>query len=61
MFVAISLEELRREQEAASSNPGAPARSSTPAYERGLRDDCTRIVEKFVKLQNARAVRPVFY
>jgi len=53
MFVSISMEEMRRERAFAATD--AP-QSSTPSYERGLREDCTRIVEKFVKMGNPRAV-----
>jgi hypothetical protein len=53
MYVSISLEEIRREQVAAGTDA---VRSVTPSYERGLREDCIRIVEKFVKLGNSRAV-----
>jgi hypothetical protein len=56
MFVSISLEELRREQENAAGDAGA-VRSSTPTYEHGLRDDCIRIVERFVKGGHPKAVR----
>ena len=57
MYVSISLEELRREQALAGvGDAGVAARPSTPSYERGLRDDCARVVEKFVKAGNSKAV-----
>jgi hypothetical protein len=56
MFVSISLEELRREQETAATDAGVTPRNSTPTYEHGLRDDCIRIVERFVKGGHPKAV-----
>lgn len=56
MYVSISLEELQREQDIAASDAGVVARPSTPAYERGLRDDCVRVVEKFAKNGSGKAV-----
>jgi hypothetical protein len=56
MYVSISLDELRREQEIAAADAGVIARPSTPTYERGLREDCIRIVEKFVQNGNPKAV-----
>ena len=53
MYVSISMEEMRRERDSA---PIEVPKVSTPSYERGLREDCTRIVEKFVKLGNLKAV-----
>lgn len=53
MYVSISTEEMRRDQALA---PADALKSSTPSYERGLREDCTRIVEKFVKLGSPKAV-----
>lgn len=57
MFVSISLEELRREQENAAGDAAVTARISTPTYEHELRDDCIRIVERFVKGGHPKAVR----
>lgn len=56
MYVSISLEELHQERETSASDVGVAARASTPSYERGLREDCIRIVEKFAKMQNPKAV-----
>ena len=56
MHVSILLEELRRDQEISASDGGVTARASTPSYERGLREDCVRIVEKFAKVQIPKAV-----
>ena len=56
MYVSTSLEELRREEALTATEPGVIAHSATPSYERALREDCIRIVEKFVKLQNPKAV-----
>jgi hypothetical protein len=50
MYVSITLEEMRR-------NEGD--RAATPPLEKGLRNDCVRIVEKFVRLQNPKAVQPL--
>ena len=56
MYVSISMEEMRRERSVAGTDAPQP---SSPSYERGLREDCTRIVEKFVKLGNPKAVLPL--
>lgn len=56
MQVSIKLEELRRDLEISASDGGINARAPTPPYERGLREDCVRIVEKFAKLQIPKAV-----
>ena len=61
MYVSISLEEIRREQEKSAGNVAVPSRSSTPSYERGLRDDCIRIVEKFAKMQIPKAVVQIIW
>ena len=53
MYVSISMEGMRREQAVAPANV---PKAATPSYERGLREDCTRIVEKFVRLGNLKAV-----
>ena len=47
---------MRRERAGAATDE---PQSSTPSYERGLREDCTRIVEKFAKLGNWKAVFPL--
>jgi hypothetical protein len=52
MYVSISLEEIRRDQEIHVSEP----RPSTPDYERELRKDCITIVEKFAKMGHPKAV-----
>jgi hypothetical protein len=56
MFVSISLEERRREQEIAAADAAVTPRNSTPTYEHGLRDDCIRVVERFVKGGHPKAV-----
>jgi len=56
MYVSLSLEELRRDQDISASDVGVTARASTPSYVRGLREDCTRIVEKFAKIHIPKAV-----
>jgi len=55
MYVSISMEEMRRERAVAATDEPP---SSTPSYERGLREDCTRIVEKFANSGNPKAVSP---
>lgn len=55
-YVSISMEEIRRERAAVIVDGGVAARPATPTYERGLRDDCVQIVEKFAKLQHPKAV-----
>jgi hypothetical protein len=55
MYVSISLEDIRREQEIHASEP----RPSTPDYERELRKDCITIVEKFAKNGHPKAVCPM--
>jgi len=52
MYVSISLEELGRDQQD-NVTGGRPA---TPDFERGLREDCKWIVEKFVRAKNPKAV-----
>jgi hypothetical protein len=47
MYVSITLEEMRRNED---------GRAQTPTLEKGLRADCVRIVEKFVRMQNPKAV-----
>ena len=56
MYVSISLEEIHRDQQISTGDTGNTARASTPPYERGLREDCTRIVEKFAKINIPKAV-----
>jgi hypothetical protein len=56
MYVSMSMEEIRREQAAVVANGGVAARPATPVYERGLREDCVHVVEKFSKMQHPKAV-----
>lgn len=56
MYVSISMEEIRREQAVVVADGGVASRPTTPPYERGLRDDCVQIVERFAKMQHPKAV-----
>jgi len=56
MFVSISLDDFYRDQDIAAADAGGTARASTPPFERGLRDDCVRIVERFAKQGHPKAI-----
>lgn len=57
MFVSISLEDFYRDQDvAASDDAGITPRASTPPFEKGLRDDCIRVVERFAKQGHPKAI-----
>ena len=56
MWVSISLEDFYRDQEVAASDAGVAPRASTPPFEKGLRDDCVRVVERFAKQGHPKAV-----
>jgi hypothetical protein len=56
MFVSISLEDFYRDQDIAATDAGVTPRASTPPFEKGLRDDCVRVVDRFAKQGHPKAI-----